>query len=241
MSDMGDYGGGDYSGEQSFQTEGDFQRMLPGESEADWLKRLRAAGFNPQEFQGAGVPITGQAAPGFTNWENQIGKTSGTGPGSSNLGGTTPEAMKRGAGGGGGGLPQSAGSSSYANTLAQLMSANAGSGGGGGQGGGMDANGLHSNWIQGMGMGTMLSPQGNQGTTGAGPGAVYDTEGMRLARSSRGDPGSMANVLKMLMFQERPQWIHSKYINQENPYGNYNAGPMAQNYLNQLMQSRGGK
>lgn len=237
MSDMGDYGGGDYSGEQSFQTEEDFQRMLPGESEADWLKRLRGAGFKVSEFQGQGVPIGGQAAPGFTNWENQIGKTSGTGPGSSNLGGTTPEAMRRGAGGGGG--PQSAGSSSYANTLADLLRANGGSGGGGGgggQGGGMDQTGLHSNWSQGMGMGTMLSPMSNERTSSSGPGAVYDLEGMRLARSSRGDPGSMANVLRQLLFQ-RPTWINSTYQNQPNPYmGSANYAP-AHNYLDQLMRS----
>lgn len=231
MSDIGD----GYSGEQSFQTEENFQQMLPGESEADWLKRLRGAGFKVAEFSGPGVS---NAAPGFTDWSQQIGKTSGTGNGSTNIGGTTSESMKRGTVGGGTYGSNAGSGSSYANALAGLMAANGSSGGGsgGGMGGGQAAQ--HSNWSQGMGMGTMLTPMSNDGTSGSGPGAVYDPDGVRLAQQSRQTPGSMTNILRQLL--ERPTWINSKYTNQVNPYdsGGFGNAPAARNYLNQLMQAR---
>ena len=101
--------------------------------------------------------------------------------------------------------------------------------------------GLHSNWTQGMGMGTMLSPMSNEGTTSSGPGAVYDLEGMRLAQQSRPTQGSMSNMLRMLL--QRPTWINSTYTNQVNPYdsGGYGNQPMARNYLDQLLRSRSGQ
>lgn len=241
MSDIGDYGGG-YSGEQSTQTEANFLQMMPGETEAEWRNRLAAAGYPTAELppNAIGSSATSQGVPpGTTSWQNQIGKTSGTGNGSTNIMGTTPEAMRRGAGGsgpGGGSPVQSAGSSSYANALAGLMAANAGSGGGG-QGGGMDQTGLHGTWAQGMGMGTQLAPQGSAHSASSGPGMFqYGDEGIVHGKANN-DPGSMPNVLRqLLMGRMRPTWINSAYTNQPNPYdqGGYSAQPMARNYLNQL-------
>lgn len=260
MSDMGDYNGdtGDWNvglrGENGAKDSTEFIKIRPGESEADFIKRLQKAGLQVSEFPdtsntlGNGGPQTvgysPQATqPGFTDWNNQIGKTSGTGPGSTNIMGTTPEAMKRGAGPGG------ESGSSYANALADLMKANspttygagagAGSAGAGsaGQGAGMNT----VQWQPGNSMSSFLAPTGTAKTSqGAGgfQGGGAGFYGNDWHPTSQNIHPSIANVLQQLL---RPTWINSRYTNQVNPYdsGGGGAAPMAQNYLNQLMQSRG--
>lgn len=254
MSDMGDYSGdyGDWNvglrGENGVKDSTEFIKIRPGESEADFIKRLQKAGLQVSEFPDTSNTLGGgpmgyspQATqPGFTDWNNQIGKTSGTGPGSTNIMGTTPEAMKRGAGPGGDT------SNSYNNALSDLLKANspttygAGAGGAGQGAGGMNT----TQWMPGNSMSSFLAPTGtaktSQGAGGfQGGGAGFYGNDWHPVSQNIQPSSSMMNLLTLL--QNKPSWIPSKYINQANPYdsGGFGAPQMARNYLNQLMQSRG--
>lgn len=257
MSDMGDYSGdsGDWNvglrGDNGAKDSTEFIKIRPGESEADFIKRLQKAGLQVSEFpdtsntlgNGGTMGYSPQATqPGFTDWNNQIGKTSGTGPGSTNIMGTTPEAMKRGAGPGESG-------SSYANALADLMKANSpttyGAGAGGAGAGGQGASSMNTvQWMPGNSMSSFLAPTGtaktSQGAGGfQGGGAGFYGNDWHPVSQNIQPSSSMMNLLTLL--QNKPAWINSKYTNQANPYdsGGSETRTMARNYLNQLMQSRG--